>query len=270
MSRVSKGIASPFAILFVPLGIAAVGAMGAAYGAAAALSVNWSIFNLPLLIMAVVGAGWLCIQTTRLAVLRNLWIATLLAFVAAGVAMWADAAAAYAVALMAPMGTTATTAQSVWQYLGERRAAGVSLVAGYVTVSGWLLLMCWIGAGFLLLCATMFTFTVEAGRPFCTSCRAWGWKPRWKFEMKGPSEESLARAEQSKSFSDLVMIRPAGSNNKKLRVRLGACNCGRLALVAADYVTIGKSGESASTSLLVDHPATSTTCVQLFSWAEEI
>jgi hypothetical protein len=270
MSRVSRGIASPFAILFVPLGLAAVGAVGAAYGAAAALSVHWAIVNPPLLIMAVVGAGWLCIQTTRLAVLRNIWIAILLSFVAAGVAMWADAAAAYAVARLAPLGTTATTAQSAWQYLGERLDAGVSLVAGHVRVKGWLLLMCWIGAGFLLLCATMFTFTVEAGRPFCTSCRAWGWKPRWKFEMKGPSEEALARAEQSKSFSDLLMIRPAGSNNKKLRVRLGACNCGRLALVAADYVTISKDGESAASSLLDDHPATATTCSQLFAWAEGI
>lgn len=270
MSSASKGIASPLAIIILPVGIAAMAAVGAGYGAAAALNHTWAIVNPLLLIIAVFAIGWLMVQTTRLAVLRHAGVATLIAFVAAASVFAADVLAAHAVAMRPPMGIKASMAADAWAYCGERRANGIALAAGHVTVRGWVLVICWVIAGVLVICATQFTAVVESIRPFCPGCRTWGWKTRWRFNVKSPSEGMLQQLEQSKSIAHLFLIQPGSGSAKKLRVRLGACKCGRVATVAADVVKIEPGGESAADSLLEDLPPTPAICRELFAWAESI
>lgn len=269
----SRGIISPLAILFVPAGLA----LGAAVGALFGLLTIWNphaLLNAGALLLLAFSLGFISIWTVRLSKLRNpaTSFVLALAFTCSFIG-----ASPYAAAAIAP--PPASGVHSIWSYLGERRAAGVTLIAGFVAIKGWLLITGWFLGATLVALAAAGPCLVESLRPFCPRCRSWAWKTRWRFSVPNPGESALAELRSAKSFTSLVQVQPGGvhqvrarlgAESKRLEVRLGACNCGRMAAIAASLICTNAKNEKSSDPIMADLPAPPATRLKLFEWAESI
>lgn len=274
MAHKSRGIMALQGVLLIPLCTLVVAAGGALYGMLTAVNPH-ALLNIIAYPFLIFGLGCTVVGTMRLSVLRSSLVALPIGIIFTVAFL---AATVYGALVVAPPPSTGA-AHTFWSYLGERRQTGLTLVAGYVPIKGWLLIILWVAGGALAAFGLVIPCLAEADRPFCQNCRSWAWRTRWRFTVRNPQEGALAELQQEKNLSALLNLRPDAVRHlaaqgktkaKRVEVKLGACNCGRMATIAANLIRINVKDEKSTDWIMADIPAPRQTREKLFQWAESI
>jgi hypothetical protein len=236
--------------------LAVIAACGGLYGGAAAKT-PWGLTNPVAMFALCFPIAFCSIHAARLGKLRNTVVAWVYGL--AGLVLFTAAS-------MLVMQRLAGHTGSVWEFMGQRRRDGIVLFGGFALKGVWVV-AAWVLNGLVTLFVTTAPY-MEAQRPFCDGCKAWGWKPRWRFRLIGPSEGDLAQLRAQQSLEALTRISRGGDRKRVLDCALGVCRCGNVAALTVELKTQGS--EQADATLIQDLPMYPGTAQRLYQWAERL
>ncbi len=259
---VPSGRVSLAAIPLTMLGVPAFAIAGAVYQWV--LLVNpYGIANPVItLVFAVMGVGFFTVWTLRLGKVRNRGLALVIAMClllpmlfASGVVMRH---------MQAPKGP-------ITDALEIRRTQGAPLLGGPLAASGLWMWAAWVLEGLCLFLASLFASIVEAGRPFCESCRSWARRGRWRCTVGSPPREALRQMQEARTVQAALEIVPEpGPSHGRLEYVIAACRCGAVATLGVKLIPAGKNGDGASEGVMDDIVLTPASLERVLEWGERI
>lgn len=253
-----RGVTGWEAVFMVPAAAVALAILGYAYAWACAANPA-ALANFLLTIILVFCQGFIIIWMVRLSRMRHPGLAVPLGLALTILMIWAGFAA---------LGHRAGT--DGWSAWHARWEAGVSMIPGrwkLGTTTGWIVLVL---ESLLVLLTGGGVTGIESSRPFCTQCRTWARKSRWRVEMPSPPREQFKGMSDRRSLREVLDITPGGGKGT-LRAWLGACKCGSMATLSLGWMSESAAANNdISDTLLEDLSLSPRGLVQVLEWGEAI
>lgn len=139
---------------------------------------------------------------------------------------------------------------------------------GTSSISGWLLVVCWVIEGGAVLLAGLIGGLSAGARPFCEQCGRWATKKLWTYDTTGISEAFTLSVKSAKSFAMLMAVPSTGGGGAtRLRYKVCGCSCGQSAIVTVCSLKPGDDDDE--TDLVGDVLVGARDLDRLFTWAEQ-
>lgn len=266
-----SGRISPLFGLLAPIALAAVAGLALGY-AWVKVETGVGLINGLAAIAALVGGGFATFYAVYLGRVRHRMIAVAFSLLVTAAYLAAVHAGAHQ---LDPRGASAGV--GLMDYLGQRADQGwaISTRRGrtplFTIRGGWITAL-WIAEALLTLLVMFGGAIIGASIPYCESCSRHARRERWRFTVKNPTPDSVARIKSAKSIVDLTNVEQlshAGpSRHEKLDYIVKGCGCSKTAIVCVKSTGLDARGDKTSDDIFTDGLLDPESYERLMRWAE--